>query len=154
MLYRLDQFSMAGDPFQPCHSLNPAAASPQSPKFTGGSTPVANFHLRPQPAATTSPSVKKTITRKPKLTCPYHECSDLLFGRPTELRRHTKAFHTDTTAALWCPAYDCPRNKDYGNDPYPAVRKDKIKEHIRKMHQSDVERRWWPVWFADIDKAK
>jgi hypothetical protein len=78
--------------------------------------------------------------------CP--DCPGITFKRAIDRKRHYEAFHTK--AVLWCPAYDCPRNSFYGDYPFPRVRKDKLKEHIRKMHKSDNERQRWPEWFAQL----
>jgi hypothetical protein len=81
-----------------------------------------------------------------KFTCVFPECTDVTFGRLQDLKRHHRAFHQNTV--LWCPAFDCPRNEEYGDNPY--ARRDKLMEHIRRMHKSEAEVQLWPVWFETL----
>ena len=87
-----------------------------------------------------------------KLVCSYPTCSGISFGRLMDLKRHHESFHTN--AVLWCPAFDCPRNAMYGDDPFPRIRRDKLMDHIRKVHKSDAERRCWPDWFEQMKATK
>ncbi|KAF2826775.1 hypothetical protein CC86DRAFT_406028 [Ophiobolus disseminans] len=85
-----------------------------------------------------------------KLTCALG-CSNVTFGRHIDVKRHHEAYHTD--AVLWCPASDCPRNAVYGHYPFP-LRKDKVRDHIRKMHKSDEEKQCWPEWFMQLKSGE
>lgn len=90
------------------------------------------------------PSASKTIV------CSHPGCEGGSFGRITELTRHEKTFHNDSGGKIPCPASGCPRGLAR---PYPAARKDKLKEHVQRMHKSPAERDMWPLWFDHIDRA-
>jgi len=90
---------------------------------------------------------------KPKIKCDNIDCSRWTFGRPTDLVRHINSVHGGEETYLWCPAPNCDRNKVYGQRPYSKARKDKLREHIRRIHISDDERRLWPIWFRQVDDA-
>ena len=106
----------------------------ESHRFTAASIPPT-----PPPNTINEGATLDFTTSDVKLICTFPECSDVTFGRPTDLKRHREAFHTNVV--LWCPAFDCPRNADYGTDPFALIRRDKLMEHIRKMHKSTDEKR-------------
>jgi hypothetical protein len=95
----------------------------------------------------TSTSRKPAQDPKPRLQCNFLECArkSKSFGRPAELRRHTKTFHSDEDDVAWCPAPFCTRD-----DPFPTARRDKLVEHIRNMHRSAEERRQWYAWSQQL----
>lgn len=84
------------------------------------------------------------------ITCGYLECFGQTFGRVAELRRHERTFHSPSAILLWCPVLKCDRSEAYGTRPYASVRKDKLVEHIRKVHKSDEEKLNWNEWFEMI----
>jgi hypothetical protein len=58
---------------------------------------------------------------------------DVTFSRWHEFERHDNAFHGGTSE-LWCPVPGCSRSKMAGNNPFPKGRKDKMSEHVRRVH--------------------
>jgi hypothetical protein len=60
-------------------------------------------------------------------------CRNITFNRWYDFERHDNAFHNGTSV-LWCPEPGCNRSKAAGNKPFPMARKDKLKEHVRKLH--------------------
>lgn len=68
------------------------------------------------------------------LMCSRPECNEKTFRRWAELNRHEQAFHGERDDVLWCPVSTCERSEAYGDDPFPKSRKDKLTEHIRRVH--------------------
>jgi hypothetical protein len=50
-----------------------------------------------------------------------------------EFERHDNACHAGGSV-LWCPVDGCSRSKKQGNKAFPGVRKDKMREHVWKVH--------------------
>jgi hypothetical protein len=67
-----------------------------------------------------------------KYRCDLEHCSEKSFDRVQELTRHYNACHTDEV--VWCPFNNCERSNV---KPFPKARKDKLKEHCRKIHGYD-----------------
>jgi hypothetical protein len=55
------------------------------------------------------------------------------FSRWHEFERHDNACHAGSSV-LWCPMAGCSRSKKEGNKAFPGVRKDKMREHVWKIH--------------------
>jgi hypothetical protein len=66
--------------------------------------------------------------------CSRPACRNKSFGRWADLKRHIEAFHEVKDNVLWCPVSTCKRSEAFGDKPFPTTRKDKLMEHIRKMH--------------------
>ncbi|KAH8732009.1 hypothetical protein GQ44DRAFT_271335 [Phaeosphaeriaceae sp. PMI808] len=115
--------------------------------------PVRPKKLRVVPPTRTEtfPTIPRTPA-KSSITCPEPGCP-ASFTRHTDLRRHTQSFHKGADSHLWCPAPHCPRSQSYGDRPYPKARRDKLNEHIGKMHDSEQDRALWPLWARQIDSA-
>jgi len=80
-----------------------------------------------------------------RLYCPSAACNNVSFGRIAEFKRHCASLHDAGSGALWCPAPGCERGR-----PFPKARKDKVKEHIQKMHKRPEDREKWPLWFFEL----
>jgi hypothetical protein len=59
-------------------------------------------------------------------------CRNRIFGRLAELRRHYDSKHAVIKPQYWCPYPECPRSKGDDNRSFP--RKDKLKDHIQRLH--------------------
>jgi hypothetical protein len=55
------------------------------------------------------------------------------FSRWHEFERYDNACHAGGSV-LWCPVDGCSRSKKQGNKTFPGVRKDKMREHVWKVH--------------------
>jgi hypothetical protein len=77
-------------------------------------------------------------------TCKSAVCRDVTFKRLAELKRHIRDIHGGEDTLLQCPAPGCNSMKR---------RKDKLKEHIKKVHKSPHEKVFETQWFASVDKA-
>ncbi|KAF2826770.1 hypothetical protein CC86DRAFT_406024 [Ophiobolus disseminans] len=75
------------------------------------------------------------------------------FGRITDRIRHLKSVHAGEEANLWCPAPTCSRGRGYGGLPFKKARKDKLCDHIRKVHNSDADKLLRPRWFRQVETA-
>lgn len=104
------------------------------------------------PAGTTQDSIvvssklhaKSQAKTRSRITCSVSGCQSS-FGRSAELRRHEKSKHRNDFVP--CPASGYVRVCD---GLFPRVRRDKIKEHVQKMHKSSEERCMWPIWFGQL----
>jgi hypothetical protein len=65
--------------------------------------------------------------------CCVPDCNDQTFNRWADFERHDNTFH-QVRPKLWCPFPQCKRSETVGNKGYPVARKDKLMEHVRKMH--------------------
>ena len=79
-----------------------------------------------------------------KFACDFTKCSGVTFARDAEHKRHIRDIHGSEATLLHCPAPGCTSTKR---------RKDKLKDHIRKVHKSDHERAFESQWFASVDQA-
>lgn len=70
--------------------------------------------------------------------CNNTACNNVRFNRWHDLERHDNTFHNGISV-LWCPNAECNRSKGPGHKPFPKIRKDKLKEHVRKMHGFEYE---------------
>ncbi|KAH7082244.1 hypothetical protein FB567DRAFT_530873 [Paraphoma chrysanthemicola] len=68
--------------------------------------------------------------------CSFVGCRNTTFRRWHDFERHDNTFHNGTSV-LWCPAYGCSRSKGHMNKSFPKARKDKLREHVRKVHGYD-----------------
>jgi hypothetical protein len=143
--------------------LNPDSMSPSSQfpdevisDYTSETPHDGTSALRPvtRHAKHTVPKYKRRKQTKPiQLSrCPFDECDNVTFGRYQDLKRHHGTFHVES--AIWCPAYDCPRNVEYGDYPFPRIRLDKLRKHIRNIHNSDEEKMLWPMWFQEMKSTR
>jgi hypothetical protein len=70
--------------------------------------------------------------------CPYPSCSDITFGRKTELKRHHASCHKGfggDEPQFWCPVDGCERSIQ-GGEPFP--RQDKMVDHLKRVHKDKV----------------
>lgn len=63
--------------------------------------------------------------------CSMPECDGTTFKRWFELKRHYNGAHAEEGEVHWCGVVGCQRNEADGR-PFP--RKDKLKDHLRKVH--------------------
>jgi hypothetical protein len=66
--------------------------------------------------------------------CSKPACSNKRFGRWADLKRHFDTFHVAVGNKLWCPVTACARSEVFGNKPFYTTRRDKLREHMRRMH--------------------
>ncbi|OAL52888.1 hypothetical protein IQ07DRAFT_584890 [Pyrenochaeta sp. DS3sAY3a] len=64
--------------------------------------------------------------------CSHSSCKDTTFGRLYEVRRHYWSVHKTREEDFWCSAPGCKRSEAMGGKAFP--RKDKLAEHVQKMH--------------------
>ncbi|KAF2029278.1 hypothetical protein EK21DRAFT_113013 [Setomelanomma holmii] len=70
--------------------------------------------------------------------CNNSRCRGATFNRWYDFERHNDAYHKGTSA-LWCPEFGCERSKGFEEKPFPKSRKDKLMEHVRKIHEVEYE---------------
>jgi hypothetical protein len=70
--------------------------------------------------------------RADKYQCHFEKCGGQTFSRLADLKRHFSGRHLIPRPEFWCLVPDCDRSQDNGNYPFP--RKDKMKDHVLKMH--------------------
>jgi hypothetical protein len=68
--------------------------------------------------------------------CCAPECNGRTFNRWGDFERHDNSFHL-VRPKLWCPISQCKRSECGGNKGFPAARKDKLMEHVRKKHGAE-----------------
>ncbi|KAF1843043.1 uncharacterized protein K460DRAFT_407416 [Cucurbitaria berberidis CBS 394.84] len=71
--------------------------------------------------------------------CCVPECSGTTVSRWPDWTRHDKGFHIGKESFLWCPVPGCKRSNAVGNNGFPEIRKDKLREHMRTTHYSELE---------------
>lgn len=64
--------------------------------------------------------------------CHDSKCQDKTFSRWYDFKRHYNGAHATTPIVYWCEVEGCVRSKAVGNRPFP--RKDKLDNHVEKMH--------------------
>lgn len=123
---------------------------PISPQYqTDEQSTFENIRTEGQPSITFN---NRDAPRRalPPLICDKPSCVSKTFGRQAELNRHYEQFHSQTSSDIYCPADDCNRNWIYGQDhPFSSARKDKLREHIRKVHRPDEQK--LRSWFRLVD---
>jgi hypothetical protein len=60
------------------------------------------------------------------------KCNHKTFRRMYDLARHYDGTHATAGPEFWCVADGCERSAFVGDRPFP--RKDKLKDHVRKVH--------------------
>jgi hypothetical protein len=133
------------DPFQQPFMHSPNPHIPLSPKYQPLATTSTPILMKVIPTKTRTTPI---ISTKLVSTCNIYPCINKTFGRPTDLERHIASVHGCEMCALWCPAPSCNRNQTRGENSFKA-RKDKLLEHIKKVHFREKGR--WHVWYKQID---
>jgi uncharacterized Zn-finger protein len=81
-----------------------------------------------------SPNLSQAKATKKRFSCDESSC-DEKFTRPSDMRRHKGSKHGDTMH--WCPYDKCDKSKDFAcGDKKGFSRKDKLDEHVRRMHRA------------------
>lgn len=74
------------------------------------------------------------VLRHGKFKCNRRECTLTTFSRTAELRRHYTTVHARQKPEFWCRELFCARSAASNGRPFP--RKDKLRDHVQKMHRS------------------
>jgi hypothetical protein len=111
----------------------PNLAPPTSQSASTAATPVPS-HNSPEPSL--PPTAIGYIQGGDDyiFKCSRPACRNKRFSRWADLKRHIDAFHNVNEKGLWCPVSTCARSKAFGDKPFCKTRKDKLIEHIRRMH--------------------
>jgi hypothetical protein len=111
----------------------PTLAPPTSQSASTAATPVPS-HNSPEPSL--PPTTIGYIQSEDDYVfrCSRPACRKKRFGRWADLKRHFGTFHDATGNELWCPVSTCTRSRAFGDKPFCKTRKDKLMEHIRRMH--------------------
>jgi hypothetical protein len=67
-----------------------------------------------------------------KFKCLEPRCARKTFNRQAELRRHYDTIHAPRKPEYWCRVASCQRSQANGGYPFP--RRDKLRDHMRKIH--------------------
>jgi hypothetical protein len=111
----------------------PNLAPPTSQSASTAATPVPS-HNSPEPSL--PPTTIGYIQGGDDYVfrCSRPACRNKRFGRWADLKRHVDAFHEAKGNVLWCPVPTCARSEAFGNKPFSTTRRDKLKEHVQRMH--------------------
>lgn len=74
-----------------------------------------------------------------RFLCHVDGCINNKCSSTQELRQHWDAFHHNSVR--WCPCVGCSRSEGVGTHPYAREEKEKLKEHVRKLHNFELELR-------------
>lgn len=123
--------------------------SKQSPVTSQESQGLATQSSKPLPGTVSDAGSRfqrrvSSMTPHQKLECP--SCPGITFGRETDRRRHKLDKHENKEVTLKCPSPHC-------NKTFSAIRKDKLKAHIRSIHNLPEEQSQRKEWFRDIDNT-
>jgi hypothetical protein len=112
---------------------NPSLAPPTSQSASTAATPIP-FHNSPEPSL--PPTTIGFIQSGDHYVfrCSKPACSNKRFGRLPDLKRHFDTFHGARGNKLWCPVPTCARSEAFGNKPFSTTRRDKLREHVQRMH--------------------
>ena len=69
-----------------------------------------------------------------KIPCSWPKCTKT-FTRQPDLDRHRDTIHLKTKQ-FWCTAPGCNRSESYAGVKRPFPRKDKLNDHVRKVHEA------------------
>lgn len=88
----------------------------------------ANLHaIQPSSCATV---IYTTEINDFVVQCASRQCLGMTFRRQADFKRHYQSTHAPKRTMFWCSVLNCPRSE--GQRPFP--RKDKIMDHIQKVH--------------------
>ncbi|KAF2125840.1 hypothetical protein P153DRAFT_94865 [Dothidotthia symphoricarpi CBS 119687] len=68
-------------------------------------------------------------------SCQSPGCAGRTFSRWPDFKRHYDGAHALEKTIYWCHVSECERSEADGKSPFP--RKDKMKDHVRKVHSMD-----------------
>lgn len=68
--------------------------------------------------------------------CSHPDCRRRTFGRWGEFNRHYNGSHASDKTVFWCPVAGCSRSEAKGTSNRPFPRKDRMMDHVMKIHGS------------------
>jgi hypothetical protein len=83
-------------------------------------------------------------------------CSDLSFGRQADFRRHYEHHHAPRKVVYYCPVSGCSRSNGGGTGKKGksfGTREDKMKEHVRTVHEKKGKKMKVEVDFEDEEEG-
>jgi hypothetical protein len=111
----------------------PSLTPPTSQSASTAATPVPS-HNSPEPSLPPTTIGYIQSGDDYVFRCSRPACHNKRFGRWADLKRHIDAFHEAKGNVLWCPVPTCARSEAFGNKPFSTTRRDKLKEHVQRMH--------------------
>jgi hypothetical protein len=128
---------------QPMVSIppEPAIAVIEDVRLGAGSkTASCLSHSSPSPEGETSDmiaSIHRVIGKDNSkgyiFKCRAPKCNGVTCSSMGNFKRHDKAVHAKPSK-LWCPVSACGRSETAGNNGFPESRKDKLRDHVLKVH--------------------
>jgi hypothetical protein len=97
------------------------------------------------------------VTSSGKFKCPGPECSNLSFGRQADFRRHYDYVHADKKLEFFCTSDGCVRSKrpiGKAKGRSFGTREDKMREHMRTVHDNTGKRKKKGIQYAIIEQEQ